>query len=82
MLYVSGFLYLCAIKMSICPLNFKYRSMGNVHYQTHFPSEYWASEGSREFNSGSDLVELQCSPMHLHVGLLGLGAHWKSTGKC
>lgn len=38
MLYVFSFLYLCAIKMSIYPLNFKYKSMEKVYDQIHFSS--------------------------------------------
>ena len=38
LLYVSRFLDLGAIAMSICPFNFKYRRMENVHYQIHFSS--------------------------------------------
>lgn len=66
MLYVFSFLYLGAIKMSICLLNFKYRRMGNVHYQIHF-SSFLLSTRLQRAQGLKHLVKLQHSPKHMHA---------------
>lgn len=47
---------------------------------TYLLSEYWALEGSRDFNSGSSpWVEPGCRSEHLHAGSLASSACLKST---